>query len=490
VSDHRASTPKSGNRRRAALGLALAGVVTLTMPALADASSYGFNIVNGTGASLQLKRILPAGEAPFELVGGVEQGPHIGDVLEPNGKALDVELRGDREVSATLFFMDPVGNTYSTDVANHDGDRFGEVATCATSGGPSQCEISESRHTTIRFFDPPNTRRTISGSEAQKQMSILTELCRDGGAGQCSFEARDAEPVNVYAPSRVVGQPILNCGDSPIVESYSFDEEVKSTNSLGMSYAGSVTWGIFEEDYVRLSFKFAYDYAWGHSKTFSQSVGIPAVPAKHLAYMDLTAPIQRQFGTFKAQVNNTLWTLENVSFDAPAKQPEGLPTPSKVEVRPATRAELKSCEGTNAIVRLRPENVGPIDGDAGSDTLYAEASGSRVRGKAGDDILAGGRGADRLSGGRGDDNIIGGPGSDELRGGSGSDTLQDTQGPTKVRTGGAKDGLDVVYVRDGRGDDVVHCTTKDSVVTADRGDRVTGPCGNVVRSGPVGHAPL
>jgi hypothetical protein len=167
VSDHRARTPKSGNRGRAALGLALAGIATLAMPALADASSYGFSIVNGTGASLQLKRVLTTGEAPFELVGGVEQGPNIGDVVEPNGKALDVELRSDREVSATLFFMDPVGNTYSTEVSNHAGDRFGEFATCATSGGPSQCEISESRHTTIRFFDPPNTRRTISGSEAQ-----------------------------------------------------------------------------------------------------------------------------------------------------------------------------------------------------------------------------------------------------------------------------------------------------------------------------------
>jgi hypothetical protein len=59
-----------------------------------------------------------------------------------------------------------------------------------------------------------------------------------------------------------------------------------------------------------------------------------------------------------------------------------------------------------------------------------------------------------------------------------------------VTTGGAKDGLDVVYVRDGRGDDVVHCTTNDSVVTADRGDRVTGRCGNIVRRGPVGQPPL
>jgi hypothetical protein len=476
--------------RRTALGLVTTGVAILAMPALAHARSYGFDIVNRTGASLQLKKIESSGESPFEVSGVVENAPSIGDVLDPNGKAMDVELRADVQVSVTLIFKDAVGNTYSTVLANHDGDSWADVATCSAGDGPSQCEVSEARHTTVRFFDPPNTRRTISGTEAQKQLSILSESCRAGGAGQCSFESRDAEPVNAYAPTRVVGQPILNCGDTPVEESYSFDEVVKSTNSLGVSEEGSVTWGIFQADYVRLSFKFNYDYAWGHSKTFSQSVDIPAVPAKHLAYMNLTAPIQRQFGTFKAQVNNTLWTLQDVSFDAPAKQPQGLPVPSKIEVRPATKAELKTCDGTNAVVRLRPENVRWIDGDAQADTLYADQSGSRVRGKSGDDILAGGRGADRLSGGGGDDSLIGGPGRDVLHGGPGSDTMQDTQGPTQVTTGGAKDGLDVVYVRDGRGDDVVHCTTKDSVVTADRGDRVTGRCGNVVRGGPVGQPPL
>jgi Ca2+-binding RTX toxin-like protein len=141
-------------------------------------------------------------------------------------------------------------------------------------------------------------------------------------------------------------------------------------------------------------------------------------------------------------------------------------------------------------VRLPPSAVERLSGNAKSNTLYAPDSGGKVLGKDGGDILIGGNRADRLSGGAGDDNVIGGPGRDVLRGGPGSDTLQDTQGPTTVRTGGAKHGLDTVYVRDGHGHDTVHCTTRNSAVVADRGDRVTGPCGSVTRSGPIDRPPL
>ncbi len=40
-------------------------------------------------------------------------------------------------------------------------------------------------------------------------------------------------------------------------------------------------------------------------------------------------------------------------------------------------------------------------------------------------------------------------------------------------------GTDVVDVRDGRGDDVVHCGSSRSRVSGDPGDRVAGRCGSV-----------
>lgn len=463
--------------------------MTLAVPALAQARSYGFDIVNRTGSTLRVQDITPHA-SEFEVVDGTERKPAIGDSLFPDGKAIDVELRRDQSATATLAFIDQDGDKYTAVLKNQDKDgNWGSFATCTHSDKLATCEVDESRHATIRFIDPPGTERTISGSSAQRQMNILSDLCKDGSAGQCSFASNDANAVDTYLPGRVIGQPILNCGVTAARDRYSFAETVDSRNSIGTTLTGSVTLRDLV-DSIKVSFKLTYDYAWGHSKTFTQTLDIPEIPPKSIAYMDLTVPIQRQYGTFQAQMNNTTWILKDVSFDAPNRHPQGLPTPSKIENRPATADELETCKGQTGVIRLRPSDVNPINGTAKANTLYSDEAGGNVRAKDGDDILVGDRGGDRLSGGKGDDNVIGGRGRDVLHGGPGSDTLQDTQGPTTVSTGGAKGGLDVVYVRDGRGDDVVHCTTRNSVVTADRGDRVTGPCGNVVRSGPVNEPPL
>lgn len=47
-------------------------------------------------------------------------------------------------------------------------------------------------------------------------------------------------------------------------------------------------------------------------------------------------------------------------------------------------------------------------------------------------------------------------------------------------------GWDYVYVRDGRPDDTVICGSPHTIVVADKGDRVRGRCGTVIRRGPIG----
>jgi hypothetical protein len=471
---------------RIALGLSCGVTALLAVPAIASAS-YGFDIVNRTGSTMKLTSITGS-QAPFEVIDHIERRPAIGTLLAPDGHPLDVELVNDpRDVTATLTFTDQAGNTWTATLNN--GYDYDNRARCAHSEPHGECDVANSSHPTIRFLDPPGTQRTVTGDDAQKQMNLLTDLCKDKSIGQCSFESRDAEPVAGYAPTQVVGQPVLNCGDTPVDDSYAWTETQESSNSLGTKFGGSIEWNAIVAK-ITFSLTYSASYEWGHSKTFEQDVDISDVPAGHIAYMTLTAPVTRQYGTFVAQVNNTTWTLKDVLFESPTRQPSGVPTPSKIEDRPASDKEMEACKGTTGLVRLPPSAVQQLSGNAASNTLYSPNSGGKVRGKGDDDILIGGNGADRLSGGTGDDNIIGGPGRDTLRGGPGSDTLQDTQGATTVFTGGAEHGLDTAYVRDGHGDDIVHCTTRKSAVVADRGDRVTGPCASVTRSGPIDRPPL
>ena len=74
-----------------------------------------------------------------------------------------------------------------------------------------------------------------------------------------------------------------------------------------------------------------------------------------------------------------------------------------------------------------------------------------------------------------------------LDGGPGADTIIDTRGSALVRAGTKTGrGWDYVYVRDGRADDTVICGSRHVYVVADKGDRVRGPCGEVIRRGPIG----
>ncbi len=120
-------------------------------------------------------------------------------------------------------------------------------------------------------------------------------------------------------------------------------------------------------------------------------------------------------------------------------------------------------------------------GTNGADTLRGFGESNTIRGLGGDDVILGGDGNDTLYGGGGDDTINGGPGEDTIYGGSGADRITDRSGPTVVYTGGnTGSGNDVVDVRDGQGDDTVHCETTSTVVIADPGDEIDGTCGKVI----------
>ena len=90
------------------------------------------------------------------------------------------------------------------------------------------------------------------------------------------------------------------------------------------------------------------------------------------------------------------------------------------------------------------EELLPVHGAAGTDSLTGSASADIIFGRAGEDILAGRSGNDHLIGGdghdallgsRGDDKLAGKTGADTLRGGSGEDVLLGGAGVDRIAAG-------------------------------------------------------
>jgi hypothetical protein len=195
----------------------------------------------------------------------------------------------------------------------------------------------------------------VTGTDAQRQVSVLWDLCRDGAAGSCSFAGDDAEPQDLYAATQVVGQPILNCGSSPISDTYSFAHTAYSRSSVGVTLGVSAKVNAIIA-LVQAGWTGSWSYTWGASHTFEQDIAIKQVLPNHVAYVELSVPVKRAYGTFTARVNNTTWTLEHVSFDTPDPGRAGR-SPVAVQNRPATTLQLQACDRKTGTVKLSRKDV-------------------------------------------------------------------------------------------------------------------------------------
>ena len=145
--------------------------------------------------------------------------------------------------------------------------------------------------------------------------------------------------------------------------------------------------------------------------------------------------------------------------------------------RAAVRLQRRGTKGDDFMDGESESNT--LRGLRGHDRLRGGDGHDELHGGAGNDTLHGGAGRDALHGDTGNDTMHGGSGRDVLHGGPGADHITDRSGATSVRTGATTGrGSDFVNVRDGRGDDHVHCSASRSVVIADPGDRITGFCGS------------
>jgi hypothetical protein len=164
--------------------------------------------------------------------------------------------------------------------------------------------------------------------------------------------------------------------------------------------------------------------------------------------------------------------------------------------------------GTAASERLRGTPRGDnITGGGGDDRIHGLAGKDCINGKGGDDILRGGRDVDSVDGGSGHDRVIGGAGRGTLRGGTGRDrvtggarrdVVQGNTGADRLAGGKRADqllggfgsdrisggrgadlieagpGADRIRARDGRADRIDCGFGRDTVVSRDRSDRLSG----------------
>lgn len=354
---------------RLSAGVVCGAAVLLGAPAVASADSDGFSIVNRSGTSLKLQKVTFSKEhQPFEVMDGIARRPLEGLVLKSDGTPLDVELSrpgssASERRSVGLEFSSPQGAKYNIQLAGYDPkvpigqpERGMPHAECTVSGpNASLCEVDHSTaHPTIRVSDPPGTTRTIAAEDTQTQLRIVWDLCRSGER-TCVLTWEETEPLKTFGPSQVVGQPILNCGDAPVNGTYAFSETAFSTSTIGGELGVSVK-ADFLVAMIKASISIGYTHEWGHSQEFTQKLDIKELPARHVAWVELSVPIKRSYATINAQANNTSWILEHARFDAPDPDPNRVPALA-VQSRPATSSELAACDKRAKVVRLRPAAI-------------------------------------------------------------------------------------------------------------------------------------
>jgi hypothetical protein len=487
---------------RASVLLALC-VVFVAAPSAAPASTatkgfytQGFYIYNFTGATLKVTEVHPYFTQPvFEPVPekgetNVPLPPQVGDLLSPGGR-MHVELISKygqlrkADVRFEQFPKPKSGRSRDYELSMITGDTNylpTQWDVHCTTIRVGQCSVDGA---TLKLLDPPGTHITIPATDAPAQAAVIADVCTEANSdsgGTCKFDPKTKESTT--APAELVGDPVVNCLPEKIEPDVQVDHKVGTTNSLEVGAEFE-----YEEGFVVGKVKFAvstkYGHEWIDEYTYKQRIPVPIEPG-HVGWVVHATPVVRFTGDFTLTVGNTSFTLTGVYFDHPDKGRAGA---YFVKTRDLKPGELQDCQGDDVMGGLRlPDSAVTVVHSAttGSDILRGGPESEVFRGLSGNDIMGGGGGNDTLVAGPGDDLLVGSSGHDVIDGGPGADTIIDTRGPALIRTGTKTGpGWDYVYVRDGRADDTVICGSRHTYVVADKGDRVRGHCGEVIRRGPI-----
>jgi RTX calcium-binding nonapeptide repeat (4 copies) len=452
--------------------------------ASASARTQGYDITNATDETLTISSVqaytTPANDGPvFEEGIGKTPPPHVGIVLNPGDK-IHVELENPlsgADRTASIGFSGG-GSPRYTVLLRPGIER--ETVCLKGANDPHQCKLEGRRHETITFAEPPGTTVVIGANELVNQRKALKNLCN--AANSCNFFPEEELPTTTA--NRVWGQSVTTC-DATGTTTIHGRENLIQTDSVGVNLKLEVT--------LKGIFSAGIEFKYHHDRTSEKEEGQDLQDNLDKPYWRYwvagSAPVIRDTGNFELELGGTKWIIQHVYFDSP--DPDATHHGHYIVDGKKLSAAEKAAECTGEEPKgLVQGDIASVEisraGTNGADLLRGFGESNTIRGLGGDDVILGGSGHDTLYGGGGDDTINGGPGEDTLYGGSGADKITDRSGPTVVYTGGnTGSGNDVVDVRDGKGDDVVHCETTSTVVIADPGDEIDGTCGKVILGSKV-----
>ena len=322
----------------------------------------------------------------------------------------------------------------------------------------------------------------------------MANLCRSDSDASCEFVPAPKSAVNpdthAHTNPVITSGIITNCSegkDSEVSHKFSVDHTTSSENSLevGFEYEYDSNFLVSE---AKVKISGSYGHKWTDELKYSDEIEAK-IPSRHTGYVVLTAPVIRYTGDYKIKLANTEWTLHNVTWDVPDPARKNSDN-YFVKERPATESENKICDQDDDSGTLQSSAHSLTitkRGNSGQNVLQGGPESNVLLGEGGNDLLVSGGGNNRLFGGAGNDVLLGNAkdGTNVLNGGPGADTIID-RGPAVVYTGTQTGrGWDYVYVRDGHADDTVVCQSRRTIVYADKGDRIRGRCGQVIRQGPI-----
>ena len=178
----------------------------------------------------------------------------------------------------------------------------------SSSYDPTNCKQAN-----ICLYDPPDTKVTITGDQAQKQAEILKAVC-DSGAGNCRFD--------LISSASTTARQLLwyfdNFDSVPRNVEYGEGTTVAATSSFGTKYSTETSAVLGQKDVFNIAFKTVSETSTSVtdslSKTHTWKVAVTLDSGRRLNVY-ASVPVTRATGILTATVANTTFRLPDVYFD-------------------------------------------------------------------------------------------------------------------------------------------------------------------------------
>jgi hypothetical protein len=195
-------------------------------------------------------------------------------------------------------------------------DPYRAAAVCGPFIGPDE--------NVITLLDEPNKQVTVPDADAQKQATVLNDLCngpfKDPLRIKCNYADMAKTKVRGYSHLPTGFRPVSNHSkEAQSSTSYKVNDKITITTSLSASVSAELAVKVLKVLKVAAEAKTTVV----EEHTFSQDVTLVINPGR-TGYICSDQPMLHYVGPFVATAGNTTWNLPNVALDTPDPDPARL----------------------------------------------------------------------------------------------------------------------------------------------------------------------